>query len=77
VNAIRLRTDELALSSKFESCKYTIFILCFVICSAVGSHEARGRSVVRFTAWKTETCGARPAAGRKPARDLLTEAADG
>lgn len=52
-------------------------VLFYVLCCAVGSHEARGRSVVRCTAWKTETCGARPAAGRKPARDLLTETADG
>lgn len=52
----------------------TIFVFC-VMCCAVGSHEARERSVVRCMAWKTETCGARPAAGRKPARDLLTETA--
>ncbi|KAG5842578.1 hypothetical protein ANANG_G00179120, partial [Anguilla anguilla] len=38
-----------------------------------GSPAGRGRSAARCTAWRTATCGARPAAGRKPARGLWTE----
>lgn len=34
---------------------------------------ARGRSAVRCTGWRTATCGALRAAGRRPARDSLTD----
>lgn len=34
---------------------------------------AKGRSVVRCTGWRTATCGAPLAAGKRPARDSLTE----
>lgn len=33
----------------------------------------RGRSAVRCTGWRTATCGAPRAAGRRPARDSLTD----
>lgn len=38
-----------------------------------GKCAARGRSAVRSTGWKTVTCGAPPAAGRKPVRDSPTD----
>lgn len=44
------------------------------ICST-GGLAARQRSVARFTGWSTETAGAPPVAGRKPANALRTEAA--
>lgn len=40
---------------------------------AVVRFAARARSAVRCTGWRTATCGAPPAAGRKPARDSPTE----
>lgn len=33
----------------------------------------KGRNVVRCTGWRTATCGALPAAGKRPARDSPTE----
>ena len=33
----------------------------------------KGRSAVRCTGWRTATCGAPPAAGKRPARDSPTE----
>lgn len=33
---------------------------------------ARQRSAVRYTAWRRETCGAQPVAGKKPVRDSPT-----
>lgn len=41
--------------------------------SPAGKCAARGRSAVRCTGWKTATCGAPPAAGRKPVRDSPTD----
>lgn len=38
-----------------------------------GSPEARAKSAARFMGWKTGTCGAPPAAGRRPASGSSTE----
>lgn len=40
---------------------------------AVGRCAVKGRSAVRCTGWRTATCGAPPAAGKRPARDSPTE----
>lgn len=45
----------------------------FHISSSAGRCAARGRSAVRCMGWRTVTCGALPAAGKRPARDSLTE----
>ncbi|KAF7661036.1 hypothetical protein LDENG_00269580 [Lucifuga dentata] len=39
----------------------------------VGRFVARGRNAVRCTGWRTATCGAQPAAGKRPARGSPTE----
>lgn len=41
--------------------------------SPVGRCVVKGRSAVRCTGWRTATCGAPPAAGKRPARDSPTE----
>lgn len=41
--------------------------------SAAGRCAARGRNAARCTGWRTGTCGAPPAAGKKPVRDSPTE----
>lgn len=38
-----------------------------------GSLEVKAKSAARFMGWRTGTCGAPPAAGRKPASDSSTE----
>lgn len=50
------------------------FFLCVVLIPPpVERCAARGRSVVRCTGWRTATCGAPPAAGKRPARDSPTD----
>lgn len=49
-----------------------LLMVC-VFVDAAGSPEVRVRSAERCTGWRTETCGAQRAAGRKPARGLWTE----
>lgn len=41
--------------------------------SSVGRCAVRARSAVRCMGWRTATCGAPPAAGKRPARDSPTE----
>lgn len=48
-------------------------MLLVFISPPVGRCVARGRSAVRCTGWRTATCGAPRAAGRRPARDSLTD----
>lgn len=48
----------------------TVFILHL---SPVGRCAVKGRNVVRCTGWRTATCGALPAAGKRPARDSPTK----
>lgn len=43
------------------------------VSSPAGRYVAKGRNVVRCTGWRTVTCGAPLAAGKRPARDSLTE----
>lgn len=38
-----------------------------------GGFGAKPRNAERYTALNTETCGAPPAAGKRPVRDSLTE----
>lgn len=45
----------------------------FHISSSAGRCGARGRSAVKCMGWRIVTCGALPAAGKRPARDSLTE----
>lgn len=49
----------------------TVFILH--LSSPVGRYVVKGRNVVRCTGWRTATCGAPPAAGKRPARDSPTK----
>lgn len=51
----------------------TFFGLFPFVTSPAGKCAVRGRSAVRCTGWKTATCGAPPAAGRKPVRDSPTD----
>lgn len=46
--------------------------LCCHICCYQGNPAARQRSAERYTAWRRETCGAQPVAGKKPVRDSPT-----
>lgn len=46
--------------------------LCCHICCYQGNPVGRRRSAERCTAWRRETCGAQPVAGKKPVRDSLT-----
>lgn len=48
-------------------------MLLVFISPPVGRCVAKGRSAVRCTGWRTATCGAPRAAGRRPARDSLTD----
>lgn len=41
--------------------------------SPVERFAARGRSAAKCTGWRTATCGAPPAAGKKPVRDSPTD----
>lgn len=52
---------------------FSILISYHPLSSPVGRCAARGRSAARCTGWRTATCGAPPAAGKRPARDLPTE----
>lgn len=49
-----------------------IIFICACLFSA-GSLGVKVKSAVRSMGWKIETCGVRPAAGKKPARGLWTE----
>lgn len=51
----------------------TISSVILHLSSTVGRCVAKGRSAVRCTGWRTATCGAPPAAGKRPARDSPTE----
>ena len=69
-------------------CKYMLFFFFFLvyvgvllsvclalhchICCYQGNRVGRLRSAERCTAWRRETCGAQPVAGKKPARDSPT-----
>lgn len=60
----------------FQQWVTIIFIfsyLLFCLSSPVGRCVVKGRSAARCTGWRTATCGAPPAAGKRPARDSLTE----
>lgn len=46
--------------------------LCCHICCYQGNPVGRRRSAERCTAWRRETCGAQPVAGKKPVRDSPT-----
>lgn len=46
--------------------------LCCHICCYQGNPVGRQRSAERCTAWRRETCGAQPVAGKKPVRDSPT-----
>lgn len=46
--------------------------LCCHICCYQGNPVGRRRSAERYTAWRRETCGAQPVAGKKPVRDSPT-----
>lgn len=49
--------------------------LCCHICCYQGNPVGRRRSAERCTAWRRETCGAQPVAGKKPVRDSPTNPA--
>lgn len=49
--------------------------LCCHICCYQGNPVGRLRSAERCTAWRRETCGAQPVAGKKPVRDSSTNPA--
>ncbi len=51
----------------------TVSSVILHLSSPVGRCVAKGRSAVRCTGWRTATCGAPPAAGKRPARDSPTE----
>lgn len=46
--------------------------LCCHICCYQGNPVVRRRSAERYMAWRRETCGAQPVAGKKPVRDSPT-----
>lgn len=52
---------------------FSIMTVLILHLSPVGRCVVKGRSVVRCTGWRTATCGAPPAAGKRPARDSPTK----